>query len=132
MVLNYFYHQKKYFHCFLFSRIIRTREISENKTVAKISGFTVIADVCDSVSRPKTVHECDCLTVVPVCLYPCGMCSTECSDNPVDISEESVCCDSCSKWFHLLCVSLSRCPNKNVKWFCPNCKISRKRKRIDV
>ena len=53
----------------------------------------VIADVCDSVSRPKTVHESDCLTVVPVCLYPCGMCSTECSDDPADISEESVCCD---------------------------------------
>ena len=33
---------KKYFHYFLFSRFFLIREISENKTVAKMSGFAAI------------------------------------------------------------------------------------------
>ena len=56
-------------------------------------------------------------------LFLCGVCGSECKDNPEDAKQQSVCCDICDVWVHYVCAGLTDESVKNFdKWCCQKCK----------
>ena len=57
-------------------------------------------------------------------VYPCGYCELK-----VDWSDNAVCCDNCSIWFHCSCINIgkseySRLNHTSVNWDCFRCCMS--------
>ena len=53
--------------------------------------------------------------------YPCGASQTEVADN-----DNSILCDLCDKWHHIICVNVSNANYEKLKvdpkpWLCPTC-----------
>lgn len=54
--------------------------------------------------------------------FPCGICDSEVKDE-----DKGICCDNCSKWYHIDCTGMSHlmydvyCGNSNLSWICIAC-----------
>ena len=56
--------------------------------------------------------------------YFCPVCQRKIEDgeNVKKLSDRSVCCDKCEKWFHFKCVKQTKSSlSKTVTWFCQSC-----------
>ena len=71
-----------------------------------------------SSKKLKTNKSINCNPV-----YLCGLCSKEVLDNPENFEEESMQCDSCPLWYHLVCAGFieETKPGENDNWFCSQC-----------
>jgi len=57
----------------------------------------------------------------------CGVCASQCPEEPKEFNEMSIGCDRCNKWFHWQCVNVTGNESfilDNLTWVCHNCQES--------
>lgn len=88
------------------------------RTTAKGKDFSVVKNTTSNDLAAKSTKRKRVTKRKPT--YVCGICLAECIDKPVQENQFSICCNSCSNWYHFYCVKISqlRIPKK---WLCRNC-----------
>ena len=71
-----------------------------------------------STSRMKPLKP----TRRPV-VFMCGVCASECADEPHSYEEESVECSGCKLWVHLQCAGLPSMAPVKGDWYCTVCRV---------
>lgn len=73
-----------------------------------------------SSGRKRKIDQAESVT-----LFVCPVCKLEISEDPKDSDEQSIGCDSCDKWFHYKCASLTGnelfLKREHSEWKCPGC-----------
>ncbi len=91
-------------------------------TAVSTSGYdTIIKSRKPKSSGKKPVKAKKLTTQNPV--YVCGLCTKDVLDVPKNFADESVMCDQCPMWYHLVCAGFSEKTKqgKSYIWLCPQC-----------
>jgi len=88
---------------------------------SKIQALSERAGVCEK--KPKLdVSPQDSVADV----FFCGSCEKQCVEEPDSLTEQSIACDSCNKWFHYSCMKIKGSENflKSTasSWKCVTCR----------
>ena len=59
---------------------------------------------------------------------PCGECGKNCDENPAEFKDESMECDCCHRWIHVVCAKMQKgkrdaISKYKLRWFCDKCEV---------
>ena len=59
---------------------------------------------------------------------PCGECGRICDENPGEFKDESMECDCCHRWIHMICAKMQKgkrdaISKYKLRWFCDKCEV---------